>query len=231
MNSTTSIAAFICTTTISLLPNLLLYIFPNYEPDSPILSIGQALAAGALLGDVFLHTLPHALMEDGHDHDHGHHHDHHGHQHGGSANHDQIETIGSAIIFGFLVFLIFDVIVRSFGGDHHHHHHNNHDHQHNHHHTNNGHTNNHQKNEKEEIKKPSWKISPAAILNLVADSLHNFTDGIAIGASFASSSATSTAGNVTSSGSWMDVMELVQSRGGLASLAVLLHVRHKECFI
>ena len=104
----TTVAALICTTTISLLPNILLFVFPNYAPDSPMLSIGQALAAGGLFGDVFLHTLPHAMMEGSH-------------SSGSDDDHDHFESIGLAIISGFLVFFIFDVFVRAF--DHHDHNH------------------------------------------------------------------------------------------------------------
>jgi hypothetical protein len=49
MLEATTLAAFISTTAISLAPNVLLFLFPNYEPsNSPInpLAIGQALAAG-----------------------------------------------------------------------------------------------------------------------------------------------------------------------------------------
>ena len=53
-----TLAAFISTTMISLAPNLLLFLFPNYDPTKKSainpLAIGQALAAGGLLGDVFL---------------------------------------------------------------------------------------------------------------------------------------------------------------------------------
>ena len=49
-----------------------------------VLKIGMAFAVGGLLGDVFLHIVPHEM---GSDHDHGGH-DHGGHDHGG---HDDTE--------------------------------------------------------------------------------------------------------------------------------------------
>ena len=59
------IAAVASTTLISLAPNVLLFLFPHYASgegeSSQALTLGQALAAGGLLGDVFLHTIPHRL--------------------------------------------------------------------------------------------------------------------------------------------------------------------------
>jgi zinc transporter 7 len=168
------IAAFLSTTAISLAPNVLLFLFPTYRPETTSginpLSIGQALAAGGLLGDVFLHTLPHEM------------------------NHDNGQVIGLAILAGFLVFLLFDIFVRSFGHECHTHE-KSHDH-----------------------KKKDQKWTSAAVLNLAADSLHNFTDGIAIGASFAGSTSFDNALPLSD-----QVRVLLRSRGGLATLAVLFH--------
>ena len=209
MELSTITAALLCTTAISLLPNILLFIFPNttYKSNSSILLIGQALAAGGLLGDVFLHTLPHAFMSS-------------------SSDDEDVELIGLAIISGFLVFFIFDILVREFGHEHHHHH--DHDHA----------SKNNNGNKKTTEMKPNL-FSSNVILNLVADSLHNFTDGIAIGASFASSAtillATTTAATetTTTTTNFMNQVWIqIQSRGGLASLAVLFHVRFSPfvCF-
>jgi zinc transporter 7 len=59
-----TIAALLSTGFISVAPNLILFLFPNYAAGeggaSMLVTLGQAVAAGGLLGDVFLHTLLHA---------------------------------------------------------------------------------------------------------------------------------------------------------------------------
>ncbi len=134
---------------------------------------------GGLLGDVFLHTLPHEM------------------------NHENGEVIGLAILAGFLVFLLFDILVRSYSD---------HDHCHGH-----SHENEQKKLKEGGTDKKKYVLNSAAVLNLAADSLHNFTDGIAIGASFAGVSYDTTLPMM------LQIKHLLQSRGGLASLAVLFH--------
>lgn len=136
------------------------------------------LLIGGLLGDVFLHTLPHTLTPD------------------------NGEVIGLAILAGFIVFLLFDILVRSF----HSHDCNDNDHSHSH---------SHGKETPDSEKK--FVFTSAVVLNLAADSLHNFTDGIAIGASFAGTT------HDTSVPLAMQIHNLLISQGGLASLAVLCH--------
>lgn len=195
MVEATTAAAFISTTLISLAPNVLLFLFPSFsklDADgsdgnrmNPLV-IGQALAAGGLLGDVFLHTLPHTVT------------------------HENGEAVGMAVLAGFVTFLLFDMLVRSYGHDHDHH---KHEHQHE--------DDKCSKNDKND----KFVISSAVVLNLAADSLHNFTDGIAIGASFAATSTTTTAGEMdfASLSFLSQIKSLLSSRGGMASLAVLFH--------
>ena len=166
------IAALSSTALISLAPNVLLLFFPHFASGegerSRLLSLGQALAAGGLLGDVFLHTIPHAA--------------------GG-------EEVGLWILLGFAIFLTTDMLMRSLGGHSHHDHH----------------SKKPQDDDSNHSHKQSLKAS-AVLLNLVADAMHNFTDGLAIGASFSSISSD------TSS-----VLSLMKSRGGLATVSIMFH--------
>lgn len=217
-------AAFISTGLISLAPNVLLFLFPNYgapghnnDSGRAILSLGQALAVGGLLGDVFLHTLPECFadsLKDNHevmDHHHNAHEGHHHHHHGG-------DNIGLRVILGFAAFLILDILVRSIegnGGGHSHDHSNSHQKENGSNATCNG-------GNKDDDNKHPWRrsLSSAVLLNLLGDSLHNFTDGLAIGATFAVTQIPES----QSHNSFVSLaFSLLKSKGGLASISVLLH--------
>lgn len=165
------IAAVASTTLISLMPNLILVLFPNFAKGegetSKSLALGQALAAGGLLGDVFLHTIPHASGSD---------------------------NVGLWILLGFSIFLFTDMMIRSLGEGGHNHH-----------------THNH-KQDKPNQETQHHRNTSTILLNLTADAMHNFTDGLAIGASFASVADEKSS-----------VMSLLKSRGGLATLSILFH--------
>jgi len=194
---------------ISAVPCLLLTFIPiqaNVDSNSTLLKILLAFGAGGLLGDAFLHLIPHALpAENSHSHS---------HSHGGSHSHEPHDlSVGGGVLLGFITFFVvekFVRIVRKESGQSH------------------GHSHGPAKDKIEpkksrrknkdkdsdvsqgedadfsdrsperqlinESPQSSTKIAVAAFLNLVADFMHNFTDGLAIGASYI---AGSTVGLVT----------------------------------
>ncbi len=202
-------AAFLSTGFISLLPNVLLFLFPAFAANSSsesqvLLSFGQSLAVGGLLGDVFLHTLPDCFADaaaasaNHHHHSHDEHHDdHHGHHHSHEGG-----IVGLLVIAGFTMFYVLDMCVRlleeKYGGGCH------------------AHSHSHNDDKKENPTKQSAPIflSSSVLLNLLGDSLHNFTDGLAIGATFAASEIHSHDASIFS---------LIKSRGGLATASVFFH--------
>lgn len=132
------------------------------------------------MGDVFLHMLPDCMQSSP-------------------------EYTGLFILFGFLIFFSFDVLVRESSPHHHHHHH---EHAAPHETTksssdpklSNGHAT---KSPSSPSSQGGAKFTHTVILNLAADALHNFIDGIAIGTSYATSSHL--------------------GHGHIATLSVLLH--------
>lgn len=194
------------TVLISAAPFFILFLVPldNTKEKEPLLKILLSFASGSLLGDAFLHLIPHALMAHSHDQEHSHAHSHsHSHSHGGgegeSHGHDMF--VGFWVLFGIIAFLMVEKFVRLVKGGHGHSH--------------SGHSQTKAKKEKEETEatndessskkkesegkekikekkkkdgKPSESeeedIKVAGYLNLAADFTHNFTDGLAIGASY-----------------------------------------------
>ncbi|KAL3115535.1 hypothetical protein niasHT_018168 [Heterodera trifolii] len=181
------------TVLISAVPCFLLLLIPikeNTAEDSPLLRTLLAFGAGGLLGDAFLHLIPHATPS-GHSHSHSHNADE-GHAHG---PHDL--SVGSWVLVGFMTFFIVEKSVRIIRGNDP---------------PGHGHSHGDEKRKKklakfsddeDEMENPRkedgkkgegtkakksttrpGRIRVAAFLNLVADFMHNFTDGLAIGASF-----------------------------------------------
>jgi solute carrier family 39 (zinc transporter), member 7 len=163
---------------ISAAPFFILYLVPldNTEEMQPRLKILLAFASGGLLGDAFLHLIPHAIAPHSHhgDHDHGHSHSHDEH------NHEHDMSVGLWVLSGIITFLAVEKFVRLVK-----------------HQTGHGHSHGGAAPKKDD-KKPVAKkgkgddkkvvekedIAVAGYLNLAADFTHNFTDGLAIGASY-----------------------------------------------
>lgn len=124
-----SMASLIC---LILLP----VIFVQGKPSKAVVDSLALFGAGAMLGDAFLHQLPHAFGGE-HSHSHGNHEDHHDHDassgHGHSHSLADLST-GISILAGIVLFLLVEKIVRyveeNSGGanswTHGHHHHNHH---------------------------------------------------------------------------------------------------------
>lgn len=173
---------------ISAAPFLILFFVPLYSTDreQPLLKILLAFASGGLLGDAFLHLIPHATMSVGEEHAHSHSHSHSDDEHG----HDM--SVGLWVLAGIVTFLIVEKSVRIIKGAH-------------------GHSHSHKKTDeakkkdedtakaggdsgsetkkteaaKENVDDDADKeIKVAGYLNLAADFSHNFTDGLAIGSSY-----------------------------------------------
>lgn len=230
---------------ISVAPFLILFFIPidSRSGHESLLKVLLSFASGGLLGDAFLHLIPHALMphnneevpgtahaghshshDTGNSHTHSHSHSHyHGHDHS-HGPHDM--SVGLWVLAGILAFLMVEKFVRMIKGGHSHSHEHAHEHVHKEHVADDrvpsgmgeadtrptgkcdGESSGTEdaKNEASaalvdrkkakldrttmdkkstaDVDKRSSDIKVAAYLNLAADFTHNFTDGLAIGASY-----------------------------------------------
>jgi len=114
------------TALISISPVIVLLLIPlkNAREQQPLLKVLLSFASGGLLGDAFLHLIPHAIMSHGSSssaaHQHTHSHTGHGHSHGDDRN----LTVGLWVLFGIVAFLAVEKFVRYVkGGDSHGHSH------------------------------------------------------------------------------------------------------------
>ncbi|XP_023274540.1 zinc transporter Slc39a7-like, partial [Seriola lalandi dorsalis] len=186
---------------ISAAPFLILFLIPvqsNSDQHQNLLKVLLSFASGGLLGDAFLHLIPHALEPHSHhgEDDHGHSHESeesqdHGHSHG--AAHGHMMSVGLWVLGGIIAFLVVEKFVRLVKGGH------GHGHSHGHSHAAAKEKDSDGEEEKEnktkekgskdkkvpkKEEKQSSDIKVSGYLNLAADFTHNFTDGLAIGASF-----------------------------------------------
>lgn len=170
---------------ISAAPFLILFFVPldSTDREQPLLKILLAFASGGLLGDAFLHLIPHATMAVGEGHTHSHSHD------DGEHGHDM--SVGLWVLAGIVTFLIVEKTVRIIKGAHGHSHlltktddvkKKDED---------NAKAGGDSGNETKKTETPTESVDPAdkdikvaGYLNLAADFSHNFTDGLAIGSSY-----------------------------------------------
>lgn len=192
---------------ISAAPFVILYFIPldNTEAMQPRLKTLLAFASGGLLGDAFLHLIPHAAHPHSHHGDEEEHGGHHGHSHGGDAagagGHSHDMSVGLWVLAGIIAFLAVEKSVRLIKGG-----------------EQGGHGHSHggpkpkpveeapkttdgagaggdgaaakkkstkpNKKEAAAAAEPKEDILVSGYLNLAADFAHNFTDGLAIGASY-----------------------------------------------
>ncbi|XP_078180058.1 ZIP metal ion transporter family isoform X2 [Carex rostrata] len=117
-----SMASLIC---LILLP----VIFSQGKPSKAIVDCLAVFGAGAMLGDAFLHQLPHAFG-GGHSHAHvhdDHSHKDHAHEHSHAHSLEDLSN-GLSVLFGIVLFFLVEKVVRYVdehhsGYAHHHHHH------------------------------------------------------------------------------------------------------------
>ncbi|KAG1445250.1 hypothetical protein G6F56_009980 [Rhizopus delemar] len=176
--------SILATAYISLFPNLLLYFVPP-DIDTGALNVLVSFAVGGLLGDVFLHLLPHAFL---------------GEQTEENAvvviDNQKNVLIGTGIFVGLFFFFFMDKMMRVLNGG------SGHSHNHSHEDKSSGSSSAVKEDEKEGLrqrkqtdKKDDDKTTPdngiklSAYLNLLADFTHNMTDGLAMAASFYASPA------------------------------------------
>ncbi|XP_041091311.1 zinc transporter Slc39a7-like [Polyodon spathula] len=204
---------------ISAAPFLILFLIPvesNTSQHQSLLKVLLSFASGGLLGDAFLHLIPHALQPHSHHEEGGHAHSHmeshdHGHSHSG-GDHSHLMSVGLWVLAGIVAFLVVEKFVRHIKGGH------SHSHSHSHAHEAPAKVEEKQGSgdekeglrqrkkasaeEKEAVSKTVERKSVSEIkvsgyLNLAADFTHNFTDGLAIGASFLVSPAVGAVTTVT----------------------------------
>lgn len=123
--------SFGSTLLISAAPFVILFFIPleNATEHNTLLKVLLSFASGGLLGDAFLHLIPHAISPHGHDgehhdhhhddHDHHHHdhhdeYDHHHDEHDHHHDHDHLADmmVGLWVLCGIVTFLIVEKFVR-----------------------------------------------------------------------------------------------------------------------
>lgn len=199
------VEALFATAVVGAAPVLVLLFVPlgigNQDAQRPLLHVFLSFAAGGLLGDALLHLLPHSLPDShGHSHDHGHDHSH-DHDHEGHSHSLSDLSVWLWTLAGMMTFLLLEKFVRAQTGGHSHGHSHGHDHDHTHGtaavasasparkrpaHSTKPKTDDDDGSDSSavDLGPTHTPIAAAGYLNLAADFAHNFTDGLAIGATF-----------------------------------------------
>ncbi|CAG7837201.1 unnamed protein product [Allacma fusca] len=200
---------------ISVAPFAILFWIPldNSKEKEAFLKVLLSFASGGLLGDAFLHLIPHAILavgsNDGHGHSHSHGHSH-GHEEKQKYSEDELSefhghdlSVGIWVLVGIVTFLVVEKLIRIAKGGHFH------SHSHSSPAVEASKSGTDKKKKTSPKPKGAGKDSPdskadtnedspavavapegdgdikvAGYLNLAADFTHNFTDGLAIGASY-----------------------------------------------
>lgn len=123
--------AILSTLLISAAPFAILFWIPldNSKEKEGLLKILLSFASGGLLGDAFLHLIPHAILaqggdDDGHGHSHSHSHSHsHGKAEGAQGDyHAHDLSVGMWVLIGIITFLVVEKVIRIMKGGHGHSH-------------------------------------------------------------------------------------------------------------
>ncbi|KAG8549091.1 hypothetical protein GDO81_022775 [Engystomops pustulosus] len=198
--------AICATLLISAAPFFILFLIPvqsNSSQHQSLLKLLLSFASGGLLGDAFLHLIPHALEPHSHHQSEEEAHEHHGHGHSHDHSHGHMMSVGLWVLAGIIAFLVVEKFVRHLKGEA------GHGHSHGHSHGQESKQNTKEKDDKPDGKdgvrqrnketntkgnqagkgKAHTDMTVSGYLNLAADFTHNFTDGLAIGASFLVSSS------------------------------------------
>lgn len=104
---------------ISIAPFAILFLIPiNSSPEpQPLLKVLLSFASGGLLGDAFLHLIPHALIAQS-EREESHHSHSHGHSHGEDGHHGHDMSVGIWVLAGIIAFLAVEKFVRIVKGSH-----------------------------------------------------------------------------------------------------------------
>ena len=161
---------FISTLFIQVVPIFLIFavnLILSQKMRDTLVHVLLSFALGGLLGDVFFHTMPHMSEGGGHSHSHSHgdpthihsHEAHSGHGHHGHS--EEAMLMNLYIVMGIWVFFLIDRLTHEFFG---------------------GGCDHHSKASDDQDKQLRFK--KFAVISMIGDLVHNFTDGLSIGVSY-----------------------------------------------